>query len=164
MVFRYIIHYTYLRARAGQVRPKHDCPRSLVRELLASSLETILEKLDVSTAAVTTFLVLDFILHDKWLVAEVNSTLEGGRDGVVGSLVLCDETLVALEEDFLGVFDLPLSDVAERLTTNRSLHGGFGGRPSLRPVVSELFKERSLDLSGLHVRSVRCSIFTFKRC
>ena len=38
-------------------------------------------------------------MHDKGLVAEVDSLLEGSRDGVVSSLCLGNETLVALNTE-----------------------------------------------------------------
>ena len=61
---------TCLGARARQVGAEHDCPRSLVGELLAARLEAVLEKLDVATAAVAAFLVLDLVLDNKRLVRE----------------------------------------------------------------------------------------------
>jgi hypothetical protein len=71
---------------------------------------------------------------------------------MVCCLGLCDETLVALDEDFLGFLDRPLADVAERLTADWGLLGRLGGCPAFRPVISELLKERCLDLSGLDTR------------
>ena len=61
---------THLGTRARQVRAEHDCPRSLVGELLAARLEAVLKQLDVATAAVAALLVLDLVLHDKRLVRE----------------------------------------------------------------------------------------------
>ena len=65
---RRVGHVTHLGARAGQVGTKHDSPWSLVRELLASCLETVLEELEVATTAVAAFLVLDLVLDDQRLV------------------------------------------------------------------------------------------------
>ena len=87
---------TYLGARAGQVGTKHDRPRSLVVELLARSLEAVLEELDVTATAVTTLLVLDLVLDDKGHVGELDGLVEGSGDGMVGSLGLGYEALVAL--------------------------------------------------------------------
>lgn len=86
---------TYLVTWAGQVRTKHDYPRGGVRELLPAGLEAILEQLDVTTTAISTLLVLHLILDHKGLVLEVNRGCKGGRDGVVCSLGLCDEGLLA---------------------------------------------------------------------
>lgn len=145
---------TYLGARAGQVRTKHDSPRSLVRELLASGLETILEELEVTTTAVATLLVLDLVLNDEGLLREVNSLGKRSRDGVVGSFGLGHETFVVLDDGVLRVLDLPLADVAEGFTANGGLLGGLGRSPPVSPVVCELFEERSLDSSGLY--ACRC--------
>ena len=68
---------------------------------------------------------------------------------MVCSLGLGNKTLVALNEGILWILDLPLADVAEGLTANRSLLGGFRGRPALGPVLGELLEERSLDRRGL---------------
>ncbi len=44
----------------------------MVVELLARSLEAILEELEVSAAAVTAFLVLDLVLDDEGLLGELD--------------------------------------------------------------------------------------------
>lgn len=59
------VRETNLCARASEVRTEHDDPRSVVRELLSTSLEAILEEFEVSTTAVATFLVFDLILNDE---------------------------------------------------------------------------------------------------
>ncbi len=143
---------TYLRARAGQVGTKHDGPRSLVIELLAGSLEAVLEQLQVTTTAVTALLILDFVLNDERLLTEADRLGEGGGDGVVGSLGLGYETLVALNGGLDGVFDLPLANIAECLTADGGLLGGLGRRPPLGPIVRELFEEGGLDRSRLYAR------------
>ena len=66
----------HLGAGASQVGAKHDGPWSLVRELLASSLETVLEQLDVATTAVAALLVLDLVLDDQGLVVELDGVVE----------------------------------------------------------------------------------------
>ena len=115
----------HLGSRASEIRTKHDDPRSLIRELGGARLETVLEKLDVSTAAVSTLLVLDFVLNDQRLVLEVQRSFQRGGDGVVGSLALGDETRVALDDWGDGILDLPFTDIAKCLSTNGGLLGGL---------------------------------------
>jgi hypothetical protein len=139
----------YLGTRTREVRTKHNDPRCRVRELLATGLETIFKKLEVTTTTIATLLVFDFILNDKVLVLEVNGVREGGGDSVMGRLGLCNQTLVAFNDDCVWVFNLPLPYVAKSLAANRCLFGSFGGCPAVSPVVCELFDERSLDGCGL---------------
>ena len=96
---------TNLCAGASEVRTKHDDPGSIIRELLSTSLEAILEQFEVSTTAVATFLVLDLILNDERLVRNVDGLLEGGRYGVVRGDTLCDETKIALNDRGGSFFD-----------------------------------------------------------
>ena len=144
-------HDTHLGARARQVRTKHDGPGSLVVELLAAGLETILEEFDVATTAVAALLVLDLVLDDERLAiaAKLERARKRGGDGVVGGLGLGDEALIVLEERLDGVLDLPLADIAEGLAADGSLLGRLGGRPPRVPVLRELFQERRLDFRGL---------------
>ena len=144
---------THLGARTCHVGAKHDGPRSLIVELLARSLEAILEELEVTATAVAALLVLDFVLDDKGLLSEIDGLSEGRRDGVVGSLALGDEALGTLNGGLNGVLDLPLADVAEGLGADGSLLGRLGGRPTLGPVVSELLEEGGLDRSSLHANT-----------
>ena len=60
-------------------------------------MEAVLEELDITTTAVTALLVLDLVLDDKGLVGKLDRLSEGGRDGMVGSLGLGYEALVALD-------------------------------------------------------------------
>lgn len=143
------VRVMHLGSGARQVRTEHDSPWGLVRELLARSLEAVLKKLDVSTAAVSALLVLDLVLNDERLFAEVDGVLERCRDGVVGSLGLGNQALVTLNQRLEGILDLPLTDIAEGLAADRSLLCGFGGCPPLGPVLGELLEERSLDGGGL---------------
>lgn len=92
-------------AGASEVRTEHDDPGSIIRELLSTSLEAILEQFEVSTTAVATFLVLDLILNDERLVRNVDGLLEGGRYGVVRGDTLCDETKIALNDRGGSFFD-----------------------------------------------------------
>ena len=96
---------TNLCAGASEVRTKHDDPGSIIRELLSTSLEAILEQFEVSTTAVATFLVLDLILNDERLVRNIDGLLEGGRYGVVRGDTLCDETKIALNDRGGSFFD-----------------------------------------------------------
>jgi hypothetical protein len=96
---------TNLCAWAGKVRTEHDDPGSLVRELLSTSLEAILEQFEVSTTAVATLLVFDLILNDERLVGNVDGLVEGGRYGVVRRDTLCDETKIALNDSSGSFFD-----------------------------------------------------------
>ena len=88
-------------------------------------MEAIFKQFEVATTAVATLLVLDLVLHNERLLAEVDGLLKGSRDGVVSSLVLGNEALVALNERGLGILDLPLADVAEGLAANGGLLGGL---------------------------------------
>ena len=88
---------TNLCAWASEVRTEHDDPGCLVRKFLSTSLETVLEQFEVSTAAVATLLVFNLILNDEWLVRNVDGLVEGGRNGVVRCNALCNETKVALD-------------------------------------------------------------------
>ena len=142
----------YLRPRASQIRTEHDRPRGIVRELLSGGLETVLEKLDVATTAVAALLVLDLVLDNERLLGEVDGVVEGSGDGVVGSLSLCYETLVAFKDGLEGILDFPLADIAGSLGADWGLLGRLGGRPTLSPVVRELLDEGSLDGSRLKVQ------------
>lgn len=97
-------------------------------------------------------MVLHLVLHYEGLVLEVDRGRKRGRDGVVRSLGLGDETLFASDEKCLRVLDLPLADVRERLAADGSLFGGLRRRPAFRPVVSELFDEWSGDFRRLNAR------------
>jgi hypothetical protein len=96
---------TNLCARAREVRTEHDDPGSLVRELLSTSLEAILEQFEVSATAVATLLVFDLILNDERLVRNIDGLFEGSRYGVVRRDALCDETEIALNDGGGSFFD-----------------------------------------------------------
>ena len=140
----------YLGARASQIGTKHDSPRSLVRELLTSCLETIFKQLEVTTTTVTALLVLHFVLDNQGLLLEVDRLGEGCKDGVVGGLALRNETLVALNEGARRVFDRPLTDIAEGLAADGGLLRCLRRCPPARPVIRELFKEGCLDRGTLY--------------
>ena len=140
---------TNLCARASEVRAEHDDPGSVVRELLSTSLEAILEQFKVSTTAVATLLVFDFILNDERLVRDVDGLVEGGRYGVVRRDTLCHETTIALDDRGGSFFDRPFANVGESFTANRSLLSGLGGSPPVVPTFGELLNKRCFDLGGL---------------
>ena len=106
---------------------------------------------------------MNLVLNDEGLLREVNGACERCRDGVVCGLGLCDEALVALDEDFRGILDRPLADIAEGLTADWGLLGRLGGRPAVRPVIGELLEEWRLDLSGLEGRGSVVSVCSFTR-
>jgi hypothetical protein len=130
----WIPEVTNLRARAGQVRPKHDNPGGLVGKLLATGLKPILEKFEVAPAALTKLLILDFVLDDEWFRCEVNWLFKRRRDSVVSSLVLGYETLVALNDRDQWVLYGPRPNITENLPKGRPFRC-FRGRPTLLPVV-----------------------------
>ena len=138
-------------ARASEVRTEHDDPGSLVRELLSTSLEAVLEQFEVSTTTVATLLIFDFILNDEWLVRNVDGLVEGGRYGVVRRDALCDETMIALDDKGGSFFDRPFTNVGESFTANRSLLSGLRGSPPVFPTISELLNERCIDFRGLWI-------------
>jgi hypothetical protein len=70
-------------------------------------------------------LILDFVLNDQRLVLEVQGSFQWGRDGVMGSLALGDQTRVALDDWGGGFLDLPLTDIAKCLSTDGGLLGGL---------------------------------------
>ena len=136
-------------ARASEVRTEHDDPGSLVRELLSTSLEAILEQFEVSTTAVATLLVFDLILNDERLARNVDGLVEGCRYGVVRRDTLCDETKIALNDRGGSFFDRPFANVRENFTANRSLLGGLRGSPPVFPTFCELLNKRCIDFRGL---------------
>jgi hypothetical protein len=120
-----IVRATYLRTGAGEIRTEHDHPWCMIIEVLSAGLETIFKQLDVSTATVTTFLILDFVLNNQGLVFEVNCFMERSGDCMVSSLVLSHEAQVAFDDRSCWFFDLPFADVAESLGANGCFLGGF---------------------------------------
>lgn len=73
----------------------------------------VLEELHVGTTALEAGLELDLVLDDEGVILVGDGLVELAGDGVVGSLVLEDETLVALDtaED-RGLLDGPLAVVS----------------------------------------------------
>jgi hypothetical protein len=116
-----IIEPSYLGARTGQIRTEHDNPGGGIRKFLATGLESVLKKLEVTTTTVTPLLILDFILNNEWFRFEVYGRREGGRDGMVGSFAFGNETLVTVNERERRLLYLPFADVTEGLTAHRGL-------------------------------------------
>ena len=112
-------------AWARQIRTEHDSPGSLVIKLFSTLNKVLFEKFKVTTTAVTSILVLDFILNNKWFFTKYDWSGEGSRDGMVSSLGFGYETLVISNNRFLGFFYLPFSDVAECLRADWSLLSSF---------------------------------------
>lgn len=108
----------YLRAGAGEIRTEHDHPWCMIVEIFSAGLETIFKQFDVSTTAITTLLVLDFILDNERFVFEVDWSKERGRDSMMSSLILRHEAQVALDNRSCWLFDLPFTDVTESLGPN----------------------------------------------
>ncbi len=139
-------------ARASKIGTKHDNPWSLVGKLLAASLETVLEQLEVTTTAITALLVLDLVLNDERLVRNVNWFVEWGRDCVVRRDALRNETEVALNDGGGCFFDQPFANIREDFITNGGLLSSLRGCPPVLPALGKLFEERSLDFCGLQVK------------
>lgn len=95
-------------------------------------------------------LKLDLVLNNEGLVLVVNLRGELGRDGMVSSRVLENETLITLHSLVdLGLFDGPFSNICPLLIIGRGILLGVGRLPSLLPVVGELLEEVGLESSGL---------------
>ena len=88
-------------------------------------METIFEEFDITTTAVTAFLVLDLVLDNQRLVLEVNGLSEGSRDSVVGGFAFSNKSLVAFNDRDRWVLDLPFANVAECLAANGGLLGSL---------------------------------------
>jgi hypothetical protein len=67
----------------------------------------------------------------------------------MSSLGLCYEALVSLNDGYGWVFNLPLADVAKRLSTTWRLLRCLGGCPTVGPIFSKLLEERRFDFGGL---------------
>jgi hypothetical protein len=72
----------------------------------------------------------------------------------MSSGILEFETLVAGDEDVLGVFDRPASDISQESFVFNAVYSLFGGRfgPSGIPAIGELFQEGGNDGCGLGLR------------
>lgn len=92
---------------------------------------------------------LDFVLNHQGLALVVNLLGELGRDGVVSSSVLHDQTLVALNtlEDG-GLLDCPFTDVSP-LILGLGILLCVGRLPPRIPAVCELFQEGSFEVGRL---------------
>jgi hypothetical protein len=90
-------------------------------------------------------------LDDEGLALGVDLLRELGRDGVMGSRVLDDQTLVTLHALVDGrLLDSPLANVGPLLLTGVVLLR-IGRLPPGLPVVGELLEEGSLELGRLRI-------------
>lgn len=99
----------------------------------------------------TLTLKLDLVLDDQGLALGVNLLGELGGDGVVGSRVLDNETVVTLHplvDD--GLLNCPLANVGPLLIILAVLLSS-GWFPPLLPVIGELLQEGRLQLGRLCV-------------
>ena len=110
-----------LRTRASKIWAKHDHPWCFIFKLLAAVLEAVLQKFQITTAAVSTLLILDLVLDDEYLFLEINRGGEWGRDRMMGGLGFSNETSIALDGLDLILFDFPFADVTKGFTA----HGGL---------------------------------------
>lgn len=115
----------YLRARASEIRTEHYNPWCLVVKVFSAALEAVFQKLNISTTAITSLLVFDFVLNDQRFILEVDCLRERRRDGMVSSLILRNKTQVAFDDRRCWLFNRPFADVAEGLAANGSLLGSF---------------------------------------
>lgn len=146
---------TYLVGGTALVWTEHDHVGSGVGELLLVELLVLLEELQVGTTADQGVLRLDLILDHQGLALVVNLLGELGRDGVVSSRVLHDQTLVALNslEDG-GLLNSPLANEGPVLLGLGVVLLRVRELPPGLPVISELLQEGSLKRGGLD-RGVR---------
>jgi hypothetical protein len=95
-------------------------------------------------------LELDLVLDDEGVVLVVNGLGELGRDGVVGSLVLDDKTLVSLHALEDGrLLSRPGADVGPLLVVGLDILLRVRGLPAVLPVICELLQEGGLESGGL---------------
>ena len=101
---------------AALVGTEHDDVGRSVGELLGVEGLVVLEELHVGTTALEAGLELDLVLDDEGVILVGDGLVELAGDGVVGSLVLENKTLVALNaaED-RGLLDGPLAVVCPLL-------------------------------------------------
>lgn len=155
---------------AALVGTEHDHVWGRVGELILVESLVIPEELHISTAAfeavcsrtlarlsdsvqvgvVKRTLKLDLILNDEGLALGVDLLGEFRRDGVVGSSVLDNKTLVTLHALVdSGLLDGPLADVGPFFLRALGILLGVGRLPPLLPVVGELLEEWGLELGRL---------------
>jgi hypothetical protein len=104
-------------------------------------------------------LELDLILDNEGLALVIDLLGELGRDGVVGSCVLDDQTLIALHSlEDVRLLNRPLSNVGPFLLLVGALGVllGVGRLPAGLPVVGELLNKVALDSGGLGRKLVNC--------
>lgn len=96
---------------------------------------------------------LDLILNNESLSLVINLRREFGRDGVMGSWVLDNKTLISLHTlKDVGFFYGPFSNIRPFflfLVGTLGILFGVGWLPSCLPVIGELLKELGLYLGRL---------------
>ena len=96
-------------------------------------------------------LKLDLILNHKGVVLVVNGLGEFGRNGVVGSLVLDDQSLVTLHALQHGrLLNRPSANVSPLFVVGLDILLRVRGLPSGFPVIGELLQEGGFKFGGLH--------------
>ena len=94
-------------------------------------------------------LQLNLVLNDQGLASVVNLVRQLGRDGMVGSLVLDNKTLLTLHSlQDVGLLNCPLANVGPLLIGAGGILLGMGRFPSLLPVVGKLLDEAGGGLQG----------------
>ena len=95
-------------------------------------------------------LELDLVLDNQGVTLVVDDLGEFGRDGMVGSLVLEDESFVAFHAlEHRRLFHRPGTDVGPFLVVSLDVLLCVRRLPPAFPVVCELFEERGLEVGGL---------------
>jgi hypothetical protein len=91
-------------------------------------------------------------LYNKGVALVIDGLGELGGDGVVSSLVLDDQSLVALHAlQNRGLLNGPCADVCPLLVIGLDILLRVRRLPSVLPVVCELLEERRLELGGLNM-------------
>ena len=101
-------------------------------------------------------LELDLVLNNEGVILVVDSLGEFGRNGVVSSLVLDDQSLVTLHAlEHRRLLDSPGTDVRPLLIVGLDILLRVRRLPPAFPVVGELLQERGLEFGGLqHIVSI----------
>lgn len=143
-------HRTYLVGGTALVGTEHDHVGGGIGEFFLMKRLVVAKQLHVSTTALKALLQLDFILYNESLALVVNFCGKLGRDGVVSSGVLKNQTLVAsnARED-VWLLDRPLANVGPVFLALGVLLLRIRDLPSRLPVLGELFEERGLYAGGL---------------
>lgn len=115
----------HLGSRTRQIRTEHDDPWRSVGELLSTRLETILQKLEVTTTAITTLLVFDLVLDHERFLLKVYRLGERCRDCMVSSLAFCNQADVTLNDLNQRFFNFPFTDITKCFAADWGLFGSL---------------------------------------